>query len=165
VSVPGRWTLPANVRAIGAKVRVGYDDAPAWRGGSGCAGGLKAGARELRTFLDQKFGAITSIGGYACRPNTANTSKTSVHGTGRALDVMIPKSRGSADNTKGDAVAHWLIEHAQEIGVQLIIWDRSIWRANGRNEGAYGGPHPHDDHLHVEITDEAAAKQTAWFKQ
>ena len=79
-----------------------------------------------------------------CRPNTANTSQTSVHGTGRAIDVFIPLYRGAADNTLGDPVAHWLVTHAQEIGVQLVIWDRSIWGpSTSPDTRPYTGPHPH----------------------
>ena len=106
---------------------------------------------------------LSSVGGYSCRRNTADTARMSVHGTGRALDVFIPKAGNTADNAHGDKVANWLVVHAQQIGVQLIIWDRSIWRANGTNAGAYGGPHPHDDHIHVELTNEAAANTALWF--
>jgi MYXO-CTERM domain-containing protein len=159
----GRWTLPSAVRLAGAKVRLTYDDAPAWTNAKACGGKLKPGGRVLGEYLMDRFAAVTSVGGYSCRQNTANKSKMSVHGTGRALDVFVPKIGGAADNGQGDKVANWLVENAQEIGVQLVIWDRSIWRANGTNDAAYGGPHPHDDHLHVELTTEAAAQLTLWF--
>jgi MYXO-CTERM domain-containing protein len=159
----GSWSLPADVRASGAKVRVTYEGEAAWRGKSGCSGALKAGASTVAEFLDDKFTAISSIGGYSCRPNTANTSKMSVHGSGRALDVMIPTKGGAADAAKGDPVANWLVMNATKIGVQLIIWNRTVWRANGTNTKGYTGPNPHIDHVHVELTSKAAAQQTPWF--
>lgn len=163
LSEPGRWSIPADVKAVGARVRLDYDAAPLWTGAAGCGGKLLVGSKKLGTFLTTSFDGIDSIGGYACRRNTADGSRMSVHGTGRALDVMIPRVGGKADNTKGDKIANWLILNAQRIGVQLIIWDKTIWRANGTNDGVYGGPHPHDDHLHVELTIEAGKAMTAWF--
>lgn len=162
VAVGGRWRLPAAVAAEGAKVQLRYDGAPNWSSRA-CAGKLMTGADRLGDFLEEEFTTITSIGGYVCRQNTANRSKMSVHGTGRALDIFIPKIGGQANNTKGDAVANWLVMNAARIGVQMIIWDRTVWMANGRNDRAYSGPHPHDDHLHVELTLPAAAMQTPWF--
>lgn len=158
----GRWRLPADVKAEGAEVRLTYDDAPAFST-KNCSGNLTGGARELGTFLREHFEFVSSVGGYACRRNTANRSKLSVHGTGRALDVFIPRVRGAANNGQGDKLANYLVANATAIGVQLVIWDRSIWRANGTNDGEYGGPHPHDDHIHVELTVEASKKETPWF--
>ena len=140
-----------------------YDDAPKWTGSAACGGKLLPGGHKLGEYLLTHFAVVTSVGGYACRRNTADSSRMSVHGTGRALDVFIPTASGSADNGQGDKVANWLVTHAQQIGVQLVIWDRSIWRANGTNDSAYGGPNPHVDHIHVEITTEAAALGTPWF--
>jgi hypothetical protein len=162
VAVSGRWKLPADVATAGAKVRLKYDGAPAYSA-KACSGKLKAGSNRLGEYLMDRFSAVSSVGGYACRRNTADTSKLSVHGTGRALDVFIPKVGGAADNTKGDAVANWLVTNSARIGVQLVIWDRTIWQANGKPDKQYGGPHPHDDHLHVELTIPASSMQTPWF--
>jgi hypothetical protein len=163
IAVAGRWQLPADVAAEGAKVRLHYDEAPLWTGASACSGKLRVGPRKLGTWLAAKFAQISSIGGYACRRNTADGARMSVHGTGRAMDVFIPPIGGQADNGKGDVVANWLVDHAAEIGVQLIIWDRSVWRGNGTNAAAYGGPNPHADHIHVELTLTASAAATPWF--
>ncbi len=162
IAVSGRWVLPREVREAAEKVKLPYDDAPAWSS-KNCGGRLLEGSTKLGEFLLDEFEAVTSVGGYACRANTANRKKMSVHGTGRALDVFIPKVGGAADNTRGDAVANWLVENAEQIGVQLVIWDRTVWMANGKSDKAYSGPHPHDDHIHVEITKDAAALKTAWF--
>lgn len=163
LGVKGRWVPPTAVLAVGAKVRVAYEEAPKWTGTAACGGQLKPGGHKLGEYLLDHFGDVSSVGGYACRRNTADASRMSVHGTGRALDVFIPTSNGGADNTKGDKVANWLVTHAQRIGVQLVIWDHSIWRANGTNDAVYGGPVPHIDHVHVELTNAASALATSWF--
>jgi hypothetical protein len=79
---------------------------------------------------------------------------------------MIPTHDGDADNDLGDPIGNYLIEHAEEIGIQYIIWDRWTWngaRPAGSKERMYGGAHPHHDHLHVEVSLEAADMNTAWF--
>ncbi len=154
IAVPGAWRLPADVHAAGQRQYVRYDGAPAWNGGANCGSGLGAAARALGDHLRRAFPAsVSSYGGFACRPNTADTSRLSVHGTGRAIDVFIPTTGGQADNTRGDPVANWLVANAQRLGVQYLIWDRTQWNASRAGEKAspYGGPHPHHDHIHVEV--------------
>lgn len=167
ISVSGRWLAPASVLALGDQQDVAYDDGPAWNGGRNCGGGLLPGAREIGEQLRARFRGISGVDGYACRPNTANTSRLSLHGTGRAIDVFVPLFRGSADNTVGDAAAHWLIANAEAIGIQYIVWDRSSWNASrprGSKLRTYTGPHPHNDHLHVELTVAGASRRTAFFR-
>jgi len=166
VAVAGSWALPANVHALAQTQFVAYEAAPAWNGGASCSGTFLSGTRIVGDYLKREFGGVSSYGGYSCRPNTADTSKTSVHGTGRAIDVFIPMAGGQADNTLGDPVANWLITHAERIGIQLVIWDHSVWQANqsGEKLRPYGGPVPHIDHIHVELNGAAAHEQTAWFR-
>jgi hypothetical protein len=159
------WVIPANVAAIGDQQYVAYTGAGSWSGGANCGGGLLAGTRELGDYLKVTFSGITSYGGYACRPNTANTSQLSVHGTGRAIDVMIPTVGGDANNAAGDRVANFLVENAEKIGIQFIIWDRNSWGASRGQPKlrSYTGPVPHIDHLHVELSPEGARRMTEWF--
>ena len=162
-AVTGRWTLPTAVKSAGAKVRIPYVNAPKWTSTKTCSGGLRTGGHVLGEFLMDKYAQVSSVGGYSCRRNTADSARMSVHGTGRALDVFIPMVKGGPDTARGDKVANWLVQNATSVGVQLIIWDRSMWRSNGTNEVAYGGPVPHIDHIHVEITEASAAKTKLWF--
>ncbi len=167
IAHPGRWVAPADVTAVGDRQNVGYDDAPPWNGGANCGGSFRPGARALGDHLRANFPGVHQVQGYNCRPNTANTSQTSVHGTGRAIDVMVRTSGGDADNDAGDPVAHWLMQNAEAIGVQIIIWDRSTWaphRSPPKNR-SYGGPNPHIDHLHVELTVDGAEMRTPWFRR
>jgi hypothetical protein len=165
IAIPGRWALPASVHAVAQTQSVPYDGAPPWNGGANCSGTFLGGTRIVGDYLKREFSGVSSYQGYSCRPNTANPSRLSIHGTGRAIDVFIPLSGGDADNTQGDQVANWLITHAERIGIQLVIWDRSVWQASlsGEKLRAYGGPVPHIDHLHVELIIAASRQQTAWF--
>jgi hypothetical protein len=118
--------------------------------GERCSGGLKPGSKQLGSMLDGRFvSEITRWDGYACRANTANRRQLSVHAVGRALDLFT---------RKGDPVANYLITNSNVLGVQMVIWNRTVWRitASGARSKAYTGPNPHTDHVHVELTREAA---------
>jgi len=143
-TIAGGWSLPSGVHDIAQTQFVAYDGAPPWDGGAHCSGTFFSGTAKLRQYLLAHYPQVSSIGGYDCRPNTADTSLTSIHGTGRALDVMIPTIGGDADNTAGDPIANWLITHAEYIGVQFAIWDHMDWEANRSGEmlRSYGGPIP-----------------------
>ena len=146
------WVVPPQVLAAGQRQRVRYDDAPLWTGtGRECSGVLSPGARRLRCHLLQHFPGIRAIGGYNCRRNTADRRRLSIHGTGRALDIMIPMQGRAANHRVGDPIAAWLIRNAETLGVQYLIWDRVRWSGHRRPRFArYTGPHPQDAHLHVE---------------
>ena len=165
IAVSGRWVPPSSVVNRSNGQRVGYDDAPAWNGGKNCSGTFSAGARDLGNYLVANFGGAKYFQGYNCR-KIGNSSKMSLHGTGRAIDVFIPLDRGQADNTLGDPVAHWLMENAEAIGIQFIVWDRSSWSPSRSTPKTrqYSGAHPHHDHLHIELTKEGAARATQWFR-
>lgn len=162
----GAWHIPGDVSAIGDTQDVPYTSAGAWVGSSSCAPWLRPGTAALREWLYQAFPQNGGIGGYNCRAINGNSSQMSVHGTGRALDIYIPEDGGAADNGLGDPVGNWLIMHAEEIGIQYIIWDLWTWRADradGAKDRAYGGSHPHDNHLHIELSVAGGEGQTPWF--
>ncbi|MEZ4470245.1 MAG: hypothetical protein R3F60_05465 [bacterium] len=159
----GRWALPPATRSAGEARAIPYTGAPSWSGGRNCTGGLTAGARALGEYVVANFRGARSFEGYACR-QIRGSSGMSVHGTGRALDIFVPLSGGAADNDLGDPIANWLVEHASEIGVQLIIWDRTIWSGSrSPRDRQYTGEHPHHDHLHVELTPAASRRETPFF--
>jgi len=161
------WVLPPDVRAAGEAQHVRYDSPPAWAGDPGnCSRTFTAGAQDLRQHILATFPGVSSIGGYACRANTANPSETSVHGDGRALDIMIPLVNGGANSTVGDPIANWLVRNAQVLGMQYLIWNRVRWSGSrsGRKDALYGGPNPHIDHIHAELNRDGARRQTAWFQ-
>jgi hypothetical protein len=160
------WVVPEDVRRAGEAQTIAYDDAPPWEeSGRNCAGRLSEGARVLRGYLLDNFPGIREIGGYNCRQNSASPNKLSVHGTGRALDIMLPTIGGRANSTIGDPIANWLVVNASAIGVQYLIWNRVRWSGGRRREkfARYTGPNPHRDHIHVELTLDGAQRSTPWF--
>jgi hypothetical protein len=164
----GRWRAPAHILADGDSQSVTYTGAGPWFDDErSCQGTFTDGGAVLRDYLLAYFPQIDVIGGYSCRPIVGNPSQTSVHATGRALDLMIRTTAESdADNDLGDPIAHWLIQNSEFIGIQFIIWDRTTWGAErqaGDKEREYGGANPHLDHLHIELSTEAGAMETAWF--
>lgn len=83
----------------------------------------------------------------------------STHDEGRALDVFVPMSDG-AGSREGWAAAHWLVAHAERLGVATVIYDDRIWSAHRGAEGwrAYQNPsggtsvtERHLDHIHVDV--------------
>lgn len=157
-----KWALPPDVSAAGEHQFIRYDGAPPWNDGRGCATSLSAGARALGAYIRANFPGVRDIGGLACRPNTANAAQMSVHGSGRALDIMIPPIERRANSAVGDPIANWLVQNAERLGVQYIIWNRTQWRGrgDGRRDSTYTGPNPHADHIHVELNRDGAARST-----
>lgn len=128
-----------------------YDEAGPWDGGAHCSGTFHPGTEALGEYLQGRYGG--SYGGYSCRPNTADTSQLSVHGTGRAID-FFPQSRA-----EGDAIAALCVSNQEDWGIQLVIWWMHDWQCpQGWTD--YGGPVPHTDHLHIELTIPAAHNNT-----
>ena len=126
-----------------------YDDAGPWNGGAACVGGHRPGCKAFGQYLVDTWGG--RFEGYNCRANTADASRLSVHGTGRAVDFFPP------DMATGAEVAAACVELHETWGIQMVIWDHNDWTcANGWT--TYGGPSPHTDHLHIEQTIEAAEK-------
>ncbi len=162
-----RWSLPNATITAGSRQNVPYAGA-----GGRCSGGATRGAiafaDALRSRFDDQINMQVSGRGvqiYACR-NVNGGSSLSVHSSGRALDIFIPTlANGVANNAKGDVIANWLVENAEHIGVQYLIWDRTQWKASGRaGERCYGGAHPHNDHIHVELSTAAAELRTPFFR-
>lgn len=173
VARTGPWLIPTTVRASAATQDVTITEAGLWVGTSGCSGSFTEGARIFGDYLLENFPQVSDYGGYDCRPIVGAEDWMSVHATGRALDLFIPvdsdvASPGDADNDAGDAVANWLIANAEYIGVQRVIWDRWIWQADSdptARDGAYdfAGSHPHNDHIHMELSVEASEMDTEFF--
>lgn len=163
---PGPWHIPPETLALGEQQYVDYTGAGPWIGEEGCGGGLLGGAEVLRDYIYEYFPQTYEIGGYACRSIVGDSSSMSVHATGRALDVMIYTIDGAADNSQGDPIGNWLIENAEYIGIQYIIWDRWSWGAHrdSPKDRKYTGSHPHHDHLHIELSVEAADLATPFFQ-
>jgi hypothetical protein len=73
------------------------------------------------------------------------------HVNGRCVDVMLPTTE------EVDWCARYLVRHAEQLRVHLIISNRRIWRSywrgplRARRWHRYWGSNPHRDHVHVEF--------------
>ena len=118
---------------------------------SGFTPRAQAVAAELRVW----FGSDTPISTY----RTADGSST--HDRGLALDVFFPMQDG-AGGREGWAAAHWLVAHADRLGIAVVIYDDKIWSARRGAEGwrDYQSPSGdtsvtdrHLDHIHVDVVE------------
>jgi hypothetical protein len=129
--------------------------------GSVCSGSAQPGAVALRDALMPRFQGCFDVGIYNCRGSSAGGS-LSTHAEGRAWDAGFP----GECHSNGFALATFLIANAAHLGVQRIIWCRKNWggidsQGNFKDYWVpYGGPHPHTDHLHIELTWHAAKTLT-----
>lgn len=177
IAVPGPWVAPPRVQGIAASHFVPVVDPPPVRPAGSCASSnpftcscshpacipAHPGTNELREYLLARFPDIRNYGTYCCRQNSNRRDYLSVHAIGRAIDLGVPfASGGGADNTVGDEVANFLVEHAEYIGIQRVIWDYTFWNGE-RGFGSLGGS-PHTDHLHIELSSAGAARETPFFR-
>jgi hypothetical protein len=124
-----------------------------------CTGSASAGARALMSWFLGAYSAQggTNLGIYNCR-SVAGTSTTSLHGEGRAADLGVPVGAGWAQT-----LADRLVALSGELGIQCVIYNRRIWSGSYPNAGwrTYTGSNPHTNHLHVELSWNAAHTLTA----
>lgn len=156
------WTPPEAVRRAGdaAQGRVPYA-----RGSRLVADGettqrpIAPGTQALATWIASRAG-IRSAGTRRspAKPSTAGRERD-LHEDGRGVDAMLAAPYTDAGNAAGDALANFLVSHAVELGVQLVIWARMEWAASrvGAAWEPYAGAEDHRDHVHVELSPGAAA--------
>ena len=121
-----------------------------------CGAGPDPGARALLAWGLETYRLVRSLGIYVCRPVRGGRS-LSVHACGRAIDFGVPVD--DAGRAVGYDLVARLGTHGVRLGVQLMIFDRTIWSATRDPAGErYQGVHPHRDHVHVELTPTAAAR-------
>jgi hypothetical protein len=108
---------------------------------------------------DAGLGAF-NLGIYNCRTTVGGVNR-SIHGDGRACDFGFRLVNGRA-NPNGWVMINRLLPHVRELGIQMLIWDRRIWSARTPNGAPYGGAgkSPHIDHIHAELTWNAARTLT-----
>lgn len=151
------WNPPANVVAAGiaAQNRIAYVGASQILARESIQLPIWPGASVLAAWIVQHFAGVYSVGlrrGSAIQRPAMNADgslrRRDVHEEGRALDAMIHSLAA------GEAVANWLVLHAQTLGIQLVIWDHVEWSSSSRGAAwqNYTGVSPHTDHVHAEVT-------------
>jgi len=129
-----------------------------WQGAQRCTAGPTSGAIALRDWMRSNYPVGWSGGIFNCR-TVRGSQQPSIHGEGRALDWMMPVVNGRGHPDGHDAVRR-LGKHGKTLGIQTIIFDRTIWSARSPNGRPYTGVHPHFDHIHAEITRDAGRTLT-----
>ncbi len=112
--------------------------------GSDVESGLASNAVAVHRAVCAAFPSVTSYGGV--RPGD-----TGEHGTGHALDIMIP------DSATGDEIAAWARANAGALGISEVIWSQHIWTVQRSSEGwrpmedRGSATANHYDHVHVTV--------------
>jgi len=129
-----------------------------WQGAADCTSGPSSGAIALRDWLLAEYPTGWSGGIYNCR-TVRGSQSPSIHGEGRAFDLMLPVVDG-----RGDPVGHEIVGRlgsaGDRLGIQCVIFDRTIWSGRSPSGRAYTGVHPHYDHLHIELNRSGARSLT-----
>lgn len=122
-------------------------------------GGLTPRAERLRAEVEAAFGP-QSLGGFAPGGVRDGHIEGSAHYEGRAVDVFF-RPVTPENKARGWVLAHWLVAHAQELDVAVVIFDRRIWSAGQSSQGWRTYEHPsgdlanpilaHEDHVHVDV--------------
>lgn len=130
-----------------------------WDAAVRCTSGATAGAQLLLQWALAEYPVSWSGGIYNCR-TVRGTQVRSIHGEGRALDVMLPTPSGRA-HSEGYSLLRRIGVHGRKLGVQCVIFDRTIYSARSPDGRPYTGVHPHVDHLHIELTRAAGRSLTS----
>jgi hypothetical protein len=116
--------------------------------------GHQPGTDTLMRVSGEIFGTTTNGQTYVCRPISGST-KLSFHAEGRAGD-------SSGYPAPMRALADAFVEHALELGIQEVIYDRARWSAETgvMVKKPFTGSDPHTSHVHWSLTWDAAKNLT-----
>lgn len=130
-----------------------------------CTHSCQIGLVRLLNDILKRWPGTQNWGCENCR-QVAGGSGLSLHSEGRAIDVGIP----SLLKNYGDEIFNWAIVHAEELGLQEIIWYGHIWSCQKPYVRLYRyGPSyrdktlAHRDHVHIGLNWDGALQKTAYF--
>ncbi len=144
---PGRVGAAANVTDNGAAA------APGTRNGSGNVTGWKNGINDWDPKYQNTVNQMCTMNGV----NSCGTYPGHSPDMQHAVDLMTQTS-ASTNPAQGDEIATYLMNHAQELNIDYVIWDHQIWLANQPpkpisswdNIPNRGSPTAnHEDHVHI----------------
>lgn len=122
--------------------------------------GLVPRAQRVRKELQQAFGDLP-LGGFAPGGISEGHMQGSAHYDGRAIDIFF-RPVTPENQRQGWATAHWLVAHADRLGITTVIYNERIWSVEHARRGwrEYQPPESptgdptllHRDHVHVTVT-------------
>lgn len=132
--VPGAETQVATESTLAGDISVSRS------AGVGQCGTGDSWPNQVRSMITSLFG-ITDIGGY--RPGDPGD-----HGSGLALDVMVPGDAGL-----GNVVANWAVANMGSLNISYVIWQQQINMGSGwsgmEDRGSITANHY--DHVHISL--------------
>lgn len=148
------WVPSTATREAGERARVSHSIPEAVADGVQLAASPALDA--LARVLTREVRGVTSVGRRRPSDRLAGASRDP-HRLGVAGDAMI-RDDGTREAV-GDALAAWLVEHAETLGVQYVLWSNFEWSASriGPRWERYTGSDPHHDHVHFELSPEGRA--------
>ncbi len=154
MSTPHVWAPSNATRAAGERARVRYLGPRRTEPGE-----QRAPSPALVAFRSTIVRAWPGVSSGGLERDQARRGDASMdpHRDGIAVDFMLRE--GPERIAQGDALASWLVEHADELGVQYVLWSRTEWSASGYGARwePYTGSNPHVDHVHAELGPDARA--------
>lgn len=111
--------------------------------------GLKPNAAKTYRAAVTKFPRIKTVHGVR--------SGGGDHGTGRAVDLMVPSYKSASGKKLGGDVAGWARTNARSLGISYVIWNQRIWSVGRSKEGwramanRGGDSANHKDHVHISV--------------
>ena len=141
-----------------------------YTGFDGYASGKRKGTEQFaKEFVKFTGGAFWNNGTYGRRPVMGSSSRPSIHGTGRAVDLSYRGApyNGCGDRKVAEKWINWLADHTEDLHIEIIVdympkpfgraWkcDRNKWRTYLR-QTVSGGGKSYADWIHVEIAPDVA---------
>ncbi len=119
--------------------------------------GLTGRADAVREDLLDRFGDL-DLGGFAPGGVSTGHMEGSAHYEGRAIDVFF-RPITETNQTRGWAVAQYLVGNAARLDIRTVIFDDRIWTAGRDGWRDYDPPDSsgsqaileHRDHVHVDV--------------
>ena len=146
VTIDGAWTM----------TEPRWDDVYA----SADPGGCMPGCVFLKASMFVRWPDYRGDAGCYLHGGTTDSGHPSFHSRGRAIDIWI--SAGHLD--VGTAMFDWCVANRVALGLNEVIFDGRIWRADNPGAGVHAYTvNPHRDHIHIAVNLAGARMELPWY--
>ncbi len=122
-------------------------------------GGCLRGCELLRDMILAAW-EYNGFAGCYLHGGTTDSGNPSFHSRGRAIDIWIATGHINV----GDAIFNWCYDHRNEIGLNEVICNRRIWRADNLSAGIHAYTiNAHTDHIHIALNEDGANARLPFF--